>query len=392
MSILARMWPPERRSETSIVADAMSRVRGQGTWAGPVVSPDSAMRLAAVWACVRLLADLVSSLPVDVYQATSQGDVQIDPPPLVVAPSATVSWTGWVYQVMVSLLLRGNVFGYVADVSAGLPTRIEILNPDDVTVTQARLLAPVSYRWRGVELPADRVWHVPAFLSPGSPVGLSPVSYAAQAVGLGLAAEEFGARWYGDGGHPTGTLSTEQPVTGEQADTIKARFMDATSESRAPVVLGAGLKWEPIQVAPDESQFLESQRWTVGQVCRVFGVPPEMVGAATDGSGSLTYANREQRSLDLLQYCVQPWLTRLEEGVSRLLARPRRIRFNVDGLLRADLAARYQAHATGIAAGFLTVNEARDLEDLPPLPGGDMPPGMNSTPAPEENVDVPTTA
>lgn len=392
MSILARMWPPERRSETSIVADAMSRVRGQGTWAGPVVSPDSAMRLAAVWACVRLLADLVSSLPVDVYQSTSQGDVQIDPPPLVVAPSATVSWTGWVYQVMVSLLLRGNVFGYVADVSAGLPTRVEILNPDDVTVTQARLLAPVSYRWRGVELPADRVWHVPAFLSPGSPVGLSPVSYAAQAVGLGLAAEEFGARWYGDGGHPTGTLSTEQPVTGEQADTIKARFMDATSESRAPVVLGAGLKWEPIQVAPDESQFLESQRWTVGQVCRVFGVPPEMVGAATDGSGSLTYANREQRSLDLLQYCVQPWLTRLEEGVSRLLARPRRIRFNVDGLLRADLAARYQAHATGIAAGFLTVNEARDLEDLPPLPGGDMPPGMNSTPAPEENVDVPTTA
>lgn len=390
MSLVRRLLRPQATRSADIVAEHLAVARhGAGTYAGALVSPDSAMRLAAVWACVRLLADIVSSLPVDCYRRTPDGDVEIDPPALLQRPSALVGWTGWIYQAMVSLLLRGNVFGLVTETAAGLPSRIEILSPDDVTVTQRRPLDPVEFRWRGSLLPADRMWHVPAFLMPGVPVGLSPVAYARQTIGLGLSSEEFGARWFGDGAHPTGTLSTDQQVTGEQAEIVKQRFIDSTSSSRAPVVLGAGLKWEPIQVSPDESQFLDTQRWTVTQICRVFGVPPEMVGAAPDGSGSLTYANREQRSMDLLQYTVQPWLTRLEEAISALLPRPRRIKFCVDALLRADLKTRYEAHKLGIDAGFLTPNEARSLEDLAPLDGGDVPrPAPVSTP--KEVVDVPT--
>ena len=127
------------------------------------------------------------------------------------------------------------------------------------------------------------------------------------------------------------------------------------------------MQFTPIAIAPEESQFIETQRFTVAQIARVFGVPPEMVGS--DAGNSLTYSNVESRALDFLRYSVQPWLIRLETALSGVLPRDQFVRFNAGGLLRATTKDRYEAHEVALRAGFLTINEVRALEDLPPLEG-----------------------
>lgn len=387
MSLIRRATAPvERRSNDSLAALA-ARYAPTGS-SGQIVTSDTAMRHAAWWACVRLLSDIVASLPVDTYRdVPGEQTVEIASPALVRTPSTLVPWTAWVSQVMMSLLTRGNAYGLVTQTSAGFATRVEIASPDDITVEQPVPLGPVTYRWRGRPQPADAVWHVAAFVPPGSPVGLSPVRYAASTLGIGLAADDHMARYFSDGLHPTQVLGSDQVVTKEQAEQAKDAYVRAVGDSRSPVVLGGGLKPIPMQISPEDAQVLEEQRYSVTQVARIFGVPPEMIGAAADGSGSITYANREQRAVDLLTYTVQPWLVRLEEAISRLLPRPQRVRFNVDAVLRSDLLTRYQAYAIGLKHGFLVPNEPRGLEDLPPLPGGD-----TATPAPAPAQEAPVDA
>jgi HK97 family phage portal protein len=216
------------------------------------------------------------------------------------------------------------------------------------------------------------MWHVPAFTMPGSFVGLSPVAYAKQAISLGLAAEKFGAQYFGEGGVPSAILSTEQPVTQEQADTIKGRFMNAVKGRREPAVLGGGVKYEAISVAPNESQMLETQMFSAEQVCRIYGVAPEMVGVASKGS-TVTYANRDQRVADFLAFGLGPWLNRIEEALSALLPQPMRAKFNTGAILRADVKTRYEMYdlAARIQAQtgevFLATDEMRLLENMEPL-------------------------
>jgi HK97 family phage portal protein len=131
-------------------------------------------------------------------------------------------------------------------------------------------------------------------------------------------------------------------------------------------VLGDGIKFKQVSVAPEESQFLETQRFTVQQICRLYGVPPEMIGS--ESGNSLTYANVEQRSLAFLTYCINPWLVRIETALTDLVPRGQFVKFNAGVLLRTDLKTRYESYEIGLRAGFLTVNETRALEDREPLP------------------------
>jgi HK97 family phage portal protein len=138
-------------------------------------------------------------------------------------------------------------------------------------------------------------------------------------------------------------------------------------------------------VSPDEAQFLDSQRFTVEQIARIYGIFPEMIGGATSGS-SVTYANREQRAADFLTFGLMPYLIALEDGLSGLVPGPNRVKFNVDGVLRSDLKTRYEAHAIGIDSGFLTIDEVRQLEDRPPLPETTPPMPDQAVPSDEEPV------
>lgn len=368
MSLLSRRarGPVERRRWSSAIPAPSSE---GGKYAYRQVSADQAMRHSTVWACHDLLARTVATLP---WQQFRSGE-EVTPvtlSPLLASPSGTQSTTGWKYAVMSSLLLRGNAFGLITQVGRdGWPSKIELLHPDRVEVREdggqwRYLLASGTRR---EELDPQLVWHVAAYDSPGSPVGLSPIGHAAASIALGLEAQSHGLDWFDRGAHPSALIYADAQLDAPTAQLIKDRVR-ASWRSGEPAVLGSGLKWEAVQVAPDESQFLETVNANASMVCQWFGVPPEMVGVATSGS-AVTYANREQRAIDFLTFTLRPWLVRLEEALTRLTPRPYMVRFNTGALLKTDLKTRYESYAMALNAEqpWLTVDEVRRLEDRPPL-------------------------
>jgi HK97 family phage portal protein len=206
---------------------------------------------------------------------------------------------------------------------------------------------------------------------PGSPVGLSAIEFGRQAIGLGLAAEEFGARFFGDGAHPTSIISTDSEVTKEQAEVIKERIREALQNRRDPAVLGLGLKWQQVQINPEESQFLETIKANSLTIAKFFGLASaaELIGA--ESTASMTYANVSQKSLNLLTYGLRPWLRRLEDIYDDLTVRPMRIRAKVDDMLRVDPKTRVDIQSEQIRAGLRTQNELRREDNRPPVDGGD---------------------
>jgi HK97 family phage portal protein len=311
-----------------------------------------------------VLADAVSMMPLGSY--TMRGDIRVPtaPPSLLRQPSADATTGEWIYMILVSLLLRGNLYGRIVGVdSTGKPSQIELLHPDNVS---ARLGddGRMHYFVKGVEVPAKSIWHVRAFRMPGSSLGLSPIAYAARVINTESAAADFALGYFRDGAHPSAILSADATFSEEQARTIKQRFV-ASVEGREPAVLSGGLKYDAIQVSPEESQFLATQRYGLTQIARIYGVPPEMIGG--EAGNSMTYANVEQRSIDFLTYSVQPWLTRIEAALSALMLGQRHVRFDTSVLTRTDFLTLMQSTAIGIASKQMTPDEARAKRDDPPL-------------------------
>lgn len=359
-----------------------SQQPGSSTFSGVPVTTDAALRHSAVWACVRLISGTLGQMPLEaVRDVDGVNRPAGSTPQLLTAPSALIPRSAWVESLLVSLLLRGNAYGQVLEYNGqGVPTRIELLNPELVRPEVNRATGRLEYfvtmggeRTTHERWPTGDIWHVPGLLLPGSTVGLSPIEYAKQTIGQGLGAEKFGAQFFGEGGVPAAILSTDQQVTEEQAATVKSRFIQATRGRREPAVLGAGVKYEQIQVAPEESQFIDAQRWSAEQVCRVFGVDPTMLGVSAGSGSTVTYQNREARVADFLAFTIGPWQNRVEEALSALLTRPVHAKFKTGAILRADIQTRYQTYlvaaqiqaATG--SPLLTTEEMRALENMPPL-------------------------
>jgi HK97 family phage portal protein len=341
------------------------------TYAAMPVNPTTALQHSAVWACVDLIASAISTLPLYAYRR-GERDPLPDLPPILRQPSATMNLPDWLYAALQSLLLRGNCYGQIVDrAGAGLlPAQVELLAPDTVQVTteQGHLVIRVN----GEEVDPASIWHVKAYTSAGNVVGLSPIAYARQAIGLGLAAEKFGAQFFGDSGIPTGIITVPQMVTSENASMLKERWAATYGRPwshRNIAVLGGDAKFQAITIPPEESQFLETTRANVATVARYFRVQPELIGG--ESGGSLTYANVEQRALDFLQFGLAPWLVRMETAISGLLSSTTTVKFNAGALVRTDLLTRYQAHESAIRAGWKLRSEVRDLEDLPPVAGID---------------------
>lgn len=334
---------------------------------GAVGSPsiDRAMQVSSVWACVRLLADAVSMMPLHGYTMRDGIRVPTADPPLVVKPSTDATAPEWVYMQMVSLLLRGNAYGQmVSRDSMGYPTQIELMDPDQVDCRNDPQTGRPVYTYDHKPIPAEDVLHIRAFRMPGRRRGLSPIEYAASQINTDSAVTGFALDFFNNGAHPSSVLTTEQVLTEQQALTAKTRFMSAV-KGREPALLSGNIKYQPIQVAPNESQFLETQKLGVTEIARVFGVPPEMI--ASSSGASMTYANVEQRALDFLTYSVQPWLTRLESAYALLLPGQRHVRFDTSVLTRTDFETTIRATAIGIASKQMTQTEARAHRDVPPL-------------------------
>jgi HK97 family phage portal protein len=358
-------WPWQPRHDRDLFR--IGDIPVSTTYSAVPVNPSSAMQHSAVWACVNLIAGAISTLPLAAYR---DGDRDPLPalPPVLRAPSAGWSLPDFLYATLQSLLVRGNAYGLIVDrAGAGLlPSQVELLAPERVGV---QVDSRVIWRIDGQEVDPASIWHVKAFTAPGQVLGLSPIQHARQAIGLGLGAERYAAKFFGDSAIPSGVLTTDQDIKPERADQLKARWRERHQGNRDIAVLGNGAKFQAVTIPPEEAQFLETTQANVRTICRYFGVNPELVGA--DSGNSLTYANVEQRALDFLTFGLRPWLVRLEVALSALLSSTTTVKFNAAALVRTDLLTRYQAHESAIRAGWKLRSEVRELEDLPPVAGID---------------------
>ncbi|MGA6159598.1 phage portal protein [Stenotrophomonas sp. NPDC087984] len=335
---------------------------------------ETSLQKVAVWGAVNLQASLLSTLPLDVYRGEGKARVQLPTPLLLKDPSGEgFGLEDWLYQYMLSMLLRGNAYGMIAAQDGqGHPTQVVLYHPDEVQGWRDSEDGMPRWRVGGKDVPAAQMWHRRAYSVPGRLLGMSPVAHHALTIGLGLAATRFGVQWFEDGAHPSGLLTNEEALDQKTAMTAKERFMAALRGTREPVVLGKGWKYQQIQIAPNESQFLETQQYSSAECARIYGPGmPEILGY--DTGGSMTYANVEQRSLDLLTYTLDPWLTRTERMFTAMLPEGVYVKYNRAALARTDLLTRYRAHAIALRNRWSVVNEVRDIEDMTPVPWGDEP-------------------
>jgi HK97 family phage portal protein len=360
-------WVWDRtRDREQLTLEQLLAEEGRPTAAGEPVTVESALRLSTVWGCVRLLADSVSTLPLAVYRGDDREPIPT--PPLLQRPSADFpELADWLWAVMASLLLRGNAWGVItARAGAGLlPSQVDLVHPDRVAVV-TNGDGTQTIRIGGEPYNRADLFHVKAFPWPGSLLGLSPIAYAREAIGLGLGAEKYGAKLFGDSAIPSGVITSDQRIGDEGAAHLKARWQQAHKGRREIAVLGSGAKFQPVTIAPDEAQFIQTQKFSVATICRFYGVPPEMMAGET--AGHEAYTSPEMRGTDFLTFTLRPWLLRIERAVSGLLPSTQTAKFNAGGFVRATLRDRYEAHKLAIEAGFLTRNEVRELEDRPPLP------------------------
>jgi HK97 family phage portal protein len=359
----------QRASNLPALIDAATGGRrtagGSVGWAG-------ALSIPAVWAAVRLRANIISSLPVGVFRTGPDGlPVRItgaSVPNVLAQPSADFDMTSWLHAGQVALDLRGNNFGRILarDPRTYLPTQIELVHPDDVGVRIDRD-GFVKYRFPGAarELESHEVWHERQNEVPGSVVGMSPIAAAARALGINLAAERYGGEFYTDALTPSALLSSDAPIDEDGAKIVKARVR-ATQDGREPLVLGGNWRYQQLSVNPAEAMFLEVMRYGREDTALLFDVPGEMINAPAQGS-SVTYANREQRSQDLLAFRLGPAIARRERALSRLTVRGQYVKLNTAALLRTDLAGRMAAYEKGLKIGAYAHDEVRALEELPPL-------------------------
>lgn len=348
-------------------------VSGNMTWSGADVSQKSSLQISAVFACVRLLADTVSTLPADTY--TRDGDERrpYPAPDWVVEPDVGVTRQDFLQQVVTSLMLDGNAFIQVLRSGTGVAALV-VLDPTRIEVRRNRESRRPEYvvdQGRTV-LPASDVLHITDLRRPGDLRGVSRVAEMRQTLGLARALDEFAARFFGNGSTTTGIIEYPGNLNEEQARDLVDGFEaghKGLRRAHRPGVLSGGARFQKTGVDPESAQMLGSRQMAVEEIARIFGIPPHMIGLTTPGA--MSYASVEQNAIQFVTHTLRPLVTKIESALSRLLPGDAFIRFNMDGLLRGDSISRAQYHSTALQAGWETVNDVRRIEDLPPVDGGD---------------------
>jgi HK97 family phage portal protein len=375
---------------------------GIGSESGVYVSERSALQHLAVYSCVRLLADNIASLPMDTYRWANRRQVKLDSPQTIMQPNSHC--TGWehVQQVVTSLALRGNSYEHVLERDRlEYPTARETVHPDDMMLTRNQTDGQADYQIRGTRVPRADIIHIKRFSLAGSVIGLSPIEQARQGIGLSLAAERYGAHWFGDSADPSSVLETDGNLDDVATQRIMKGWISSQGGRRHPAVLSGGLHYRPIAISPNESQFLETREFQRGEIAMLYGIPPHMIG---DTAKSTSWGTGiEQQSMGFVKYSLLPWLRCIEEVYSWLiLPRGQFMRFNVDGLMRADMPTRYSSYTQARNAGWMNIDEIRALENMDPLPDGNgtdylQPLNMGIVgdpppkPTPPQPADVPPT-
>ena len=362
------------------------------TAAGKTVNERSAMQLTAVYACVRILAEAVAGLPLHLYRCGKNGSKEKaveHPLYFLLHDEPNPEMTSFVFRetLMTHLLLYGNCYCQIIRDGRGQVAALYPLMPNQMSVDRdenGRIY--YTYVRSGEEaatmnngtvylLPED-VLHIPALGFDGL-VGYSPIAMAKNTIGMGLACEEYGAKFFANGAAPSGVL--EHPGTVKDISRLRESWNAIYGGSRNAgkvAILEEGMHYSPISISPNEAQFLETRKFQVDEIARIFHVPPHMLGDLERS----TFSNIEQQSLEFVKYTLNPWVCRWEQALTRSLLSPREkreycIKFNVDGLLRGDYQSRMNGYAVGRQNGWMSANDIRELENLDRIPaeqGGDL--------------------
>lgn len=356
---------------------------GGESHAGKSVTVDTAMQLATVWACVRLISETVATLPLFVYRkgANDSRTIAKDHPLyglLHDSPHADYTAVEFWEGAVSSLCLWGNAYSEKIRQS-GRIIALEPLRCDLMSVERDRNGARV-YRYhdpRGLRVMSeDDVLHIRGFGN-GGDVGLSPIAMARHSLGLAMAADETTAKMFANGARPTGILTVDQVLKPEQRTALKQNILEplvGSSNAGGMFVLEAGMKFQPVTINPVDAEMLATRAFNVEDICRWFRVPPFMVGHTTKSTSWGT--GIEQQNIGFLVYALRPYLTRIEQAIKRALI-PAAERgalyaeFEVDGLLRADSKTRTDNLVQLVSNGIISRNEARGLENWPAKPGAD---------------------
>ena len=356
-----------------------------GSSAGKNVNERSAMQMTAVYACVRILSEAIAGLPLHMYRYKDEGGKEKATGHTLyhlLHDEPNPEMTSFVFRetLMTHLLLWGNAYAQIIRNGKGevialyplMPNRMEVnrdANGMLYYVYQKSSDDAPTMEGSSVILSPSEVLHVPGLGFDGL-VGYSPIAMAKNAIGLSMAAEEYGAKFYANGAAPSGVL--EHP--GVLKDPAKVRdswnaAFGGSSNSHKVAVLEEGLKYTPISISPNEAQFLETRKFQIDEIARIFRVPPHMVGDLEKSS----FSNIEQQSLEFVKYTLDPWVVRWEQSLYRaLLSSDEKntyfFKFNLEGLLRGDYQSRMQGYSIGIQNGFMCPNDVRELENLDLIP------------------------
>jgi len=317
-----------------------------------------------VFAATRLLCDAVAQTPLHAYSDSGRLNRQ---PPFLSSPSVRGTRYDWMYRLTYSLLIRGNAFGVVTGVGAdGWPSSIEWLNPADVSVMDDNDTTNPVFMVGGQAIAGDAILHIPAFPMPGKVLGLSPISAFATTTEVGWQAIRFGRDWFRNNGNPGAILQNTKldTIPKDATDVIKSRFKSAVA-ARDLLVIGRDWDFNSVSIPAEESQFLATIKATANQIAAIYGVPPERIGG--EAASSRSYANLDMDLRYLRSTAVAGWLIQIEQALTRIAPGRRYVQFNMDANIRPDTLTRMQAHEIALRTGIETVDEARAVEDKPPL-------------------------
>nr|DAV58344.1 MAG TPA: Portal [Caudoviricetes sp.] len=354
--------------------------------AGAKVNEFTAMQTTAVYACVRILAESIAGLPLHLYEYRGNGKERVPGHPLyfLLHDSPNPEMTSFIFRetAMIHLLLWGNSYAQILRDGRGrvmglyplLPNRMSVGRDESgeivYTYTPMSESNPHLKGQRQITLRREDVLHIPGLGFDGL-VGYSPIAMAKNAIGIALATEEYGAAFFKNGARPGGVL--EHP--GVLKDPSKLReswhaVYGGTMNTGRIAVLEEGVKYQQIAIPPEEAQFLETRKFQIDEIARLYRVPPHMIGDLEKSS----FNNIEQQSLEFVKYTLNPWVVRWEQSLQKALLTDKErkeyfIRFKVDGLLRGDYKSRMEGYAIGRQNGWLSANDIRSLEDLNPIEG-----------------------
>jgi len=327
---------------------------------GPMsVTRDTLLSDVVANRCVTLISDQIGSLPV---HAERNGEM-VETPALLAAPEDDRTRSEFMAALVTSLLVNGNAYLLAGSRnSLGFVQNVVLLDPEAIQVFM--LDGRPQYRTSRGALNPEDVLHIRNFTLPGHVVGYGPLDYNRQSIAQTLAADQYAAQAFTTGALPDGVLHSENEITSEQAQDLKAAWIAGNGgRQRGPAVLSGGVKYQPLEFSSVDMELLDSRRYNAEQMCTLFGVPPHLVGVPSD-AGSKTYSNVQQDSQFFVRFTLRPLAIKIEEALSTLLPRGQRAVFNFDAVLRADTQTRYDAYETGLRAGFLTIDEVRALEGL----------------------------